>query len=182
LVGNALVHQDLNEQGSSVKVEIYADRIEISNPGLPVLDVERFIDEDRSRNLQLAAEMRRFNLYEGRGQGMDEVVTLIELHQLPPYSVRLGTQQTTVVLSRYRQLKDLTQEEKVAAVYQHCVLRYVTNRITNNESVRDRFQIDTKNSALATRLLSEAVKAGRIRLVDASVGYRSWRYVPYWGQ
>lgn len=182
LVGNALVHQDLNEQGSSVKVEIYADRIEISNPGLPVLDVERFIDEDRSRNLQLAAEMRRFNLYEGRGQGMDEVVTLIELHQLPPYSVRLGTQQTTVVLSRYRQLKDLTQEEKVAAVYQHCVLRYVTNRITNNESVRERFQIDTKNSALATRLLSEAVKAGRIRLVDASVGYRSWRYVPYWGQ
>ena len=37
-------------------------------------------------------------------------------------------------------------------------------------------------SALATRLLSEAVKAGRIRLVDATVGYRSWRYVPHWGQ
>lgn len=182
LVGNALVHQDLNEHGSSVKVEIYSDRIEISNPGLPVLDVERFIDEDKSRNLQLAAEMRRFNLYEGRGQGMDEVVSLIELHQLPPYSVRLGTRQTTVVLSRYRPLKDLTQEEKVAAVYQHCVLRYVTNRITNNESVRERFQIDTKNSALATRLLGDAVKAERIRLVDPSVGYRSWRYVPHWGQ
>lgn len=182
LVGNALVHQDLNEQGSSVKVEIYSDRIEISNPGLPVLDVERFIDEDQSRNLQLAAEMRRFNLYEGRGQGMDEVVSLIELHQLPPYSVRLGTRQTTVVLSRYRPLKDLTQEEKIAAVYQHCVLRYVTNRITNNESVRERFQIDTKNSALATRLLGDAVKADRIRLVDPSVGYRAWRYVPYWGQ
>lgn len=182
LVGNALVHQDLNEHGSSVKLEIYSDRIEISNPGLPLLDVERFIDEDKSRNLQLAAEMRRFNLYEGRGQGMDEVVSLIELHQLPPYSVRLGTRQTTVVLSRYRPLKDLTQEEKIAAVYQHCVLRYVTNRITNNESVRERFQIDTKNSALATRLLGDAVKAERIRLVDPSVGYRSWRYVPHWGQ
>lgn len=182
LVGNALVHQDLDEHGSSTKVEVYSDRIEISNPGLPVLDVERFIDEDQSRNLQLAAEMRRFNLYEGRGQGMDEVVSLIELHQLPPYSVRLGTRQTTVVLSRYRPLKDLTQEEKVAAVYQHCVLRYVTNRITNNESVRERFQIDTKNSALATRLLGDAVKAERIRLVDPSVGYRSWRYVPHWGQ
>jgi hypothetical protein len=62
------------------------------------------------------------------------------------------------------------------------VLRYVTNRITNNESVRERFQIDTKNSALATRLLGDAVKADRIRLVDPSVGYRAWRYVPYWGQ
>lgn len=181
LVGNALVHQDLNEHGSAVKVEVYADRIEISNPGLPVLDVERFIDEDRSRNLQLAAEMRRFNLYEGRGQGMDEVVSLIELHQLPPYTVRLGSRQTTVVLSRYRPLKDLTQEERIAAVYQHCVLRYVTNRITNNESVRERFGIDAKNAALATRLLGDAVKADRIRLVDPSVGYRSWRYVPHWG-
>jgi ATP-dependent DNA helicase RecG len=182
LVGNALVHQDLNEHGSAVKVEIYSDRIEISNPGLPVLDVERFIDEDKSRNLQLAAEMRRFNLYEGRGQGMDEVVSLIEIHQLPPYEVRLGTRQTTVILSRYRPLKELTQEEKINAVYQHCVLRYVTNRLTNNESVRERFKIDAKNSAVATRLLGDAVKAGRIRLVDASAGYRSWRYVPYWGQ
>lgn len=181
LVGNALVHQDLNEHGSSVKVEIFSDRIEISNPGLPVLDVERFIDEDRSRNLQLAAEMRRFNLYEGRGQGMDEVVSLIELHQLPPYGVRLGTRQTTVVLSRYRPLKNLTQEEKMSAVYQHCVLRYVTNRITNNESIRERFKVDAKNAAVATRLLGDAVKAGQIRLVDPSAGYRSWRYVPFWG-
>lgn len=182
LVGNALVHQDLNENGSSVKVEIYSDRIEISNPGLPVLDVERFIDEDQSRNLQLAAEMRRFNLYEGRGQGIDEVVSLIELHQLPPYAVRLGTRQTTVVLSRYRPLKELTQEEKLSAVYQHCVLRYVTNRITNNESIRERFKIDTKNAAVATRLLGDAVKADKIRLVDPAAGYRSWRYVPTWGQ
>ena len=30
--------------------------------------------------------------------------------------------------------------------------------------------------------VGDAVKAGRIRLVDASVGYRSWRYVPHWGQ
>lgn len=181
LVGNALVHQDMNEYGSSVKVEIYSDRIEISNPGSPLLDVERFIDEDQSRNLQLAAEMRRFNLYEGRGQGMDEVVSLIELHQLPPYAVRLGTRQTTVVLSRYRPLKDLTQEEKLAAVYQHCVLRYVTNRITNNESIRERFKIDTKNAAVATRLWGDAVKAGHIRLADPAAGYRSWRYVPFWG-
>ena len=36
----------MNEYGSSVKVEIYSDRIEISNPGSPLLDVERFIDED----------------------------------------------------------------------------------------------------------------------------------------
>jgi len=152
------------------------------NPGSPVLDIERFIDEDQSRNLQLAAEMRRFNLYEGRGQGMDEVVAQIELHQLPPYAVRLGTRQTTVVLSRYRPLKDLTQEEKLSAVYQHCVLRYVTNRITNNESIRERFKIDTKNAAVATRLLGDAVKAEQIRLVDPSAGYRSWRYVPFWGQ
>jgi len=86
------------------------------------------------------------------------------------------------VLSCYRPLKDLTQEEKLSAVYQHCVLRYVTNRITNNESLRERFKIDTKNAAVATRLLGDAVKAEQIRLVDPSAGCRSWRYVPFWGQ
>jgi ATP-dependent DNA helicase RecG len=110
------------------------------------------------------------------------VVSLIELHQLPPYVVRLGTRQTTVVLSSYRPLKDLTQEEKMTAVYQHCVLRYVTNRITNNESIRERFKVEAKNSAVATRLLGDAVKTGQIRLVDPYAGYRSWRYVTSWGQ
>jgi ATP-dependent DNA helicase RecG len=44
LVANALIHQDFAIGGSSMMVEIYSNRVEISNPGEPVVPVERFID------------------------------------------------------------------------------------------------------------------------------------------
>lgn len=50
LVANALIHQDFTETGMSVMVEIYDDRMEISNPGLPFIWPDRFIDEYQSRN------------------------------------------------------------------------------------------------------------------------------------
>ena len=39
LVANALIHQDFSIFGTSPTVEIYSDRIEITNPGKPLIDV-----------------------------------------------------------------------------------------------------------------------------------------------
>lgn len=180
VIANAIVHQDLTEQGTQITVEIYDDRIEVTNPGLPVLPVDRFIDENQSRNERLADALRQLGICEERGHGMDAVVTQIELHQLPPYRFRLGTRHTTIVLSRYKFLRDLSPDERVNAVYQHCVLRFVTNQITNNESIRERFKIDKKNSAMASRLLGEAVTAKVIRASDPNAANKLMRYVPYW--
>ena len=58
LVANALIHQDLSVGGTSVMIEIYSNRLEISNPGEPVVPVERFIDGYQSRNERLASLMR----------------------------------------------------------------------------------------------------------------------------
>lgn len=58
LIANALVHQDFSSSGASVMIEMYDDRVEISNPGLPPIKVERFIDEYRSCNERLAELMR----------------------------------------------------------------------------------------------------------------------------
>jgi ATP-dependent DNA helicase RecG len=44
LLANALIHQDFLMSGASVMIEIYSDRVEISNPGEPLVPVERFID------------------------------------------------------------------------------------------------------------------------------------------
>ncbi len=180
IIGNAIVHQDLTERGTSITVEIYDDRVEVTNPGLPILGVDRFIDENQSRNEKFASSLRQLGICEERGQGMDAVVSEIEVHQLPPYQCRLGERHTTLVLSRYKALKALTLDERVRAVYQHCCLRFVTNQITNNESIRSRFKIDKKNSATASRLLGEAVEAGVIRAADGDAAYKLMRYVPYW--
>ena len=60
LVANALIHQDFTITGAGPMVEIFADRMEITNPGEPLVDTLRFIDTPpRSRNEDLAALMRR---------------------------------------------------------------------------------------------------------------------------
>ena len=180
LVGNAIVHQDLRETGTGITVEIFDDRIEVTNPGLPILPVDRFIDENQSRNERFAATLRSLRVCDERGHGIDEVVRHIEVFQLPPFFCRLGTRHTTVILSRYKQLRELAPDERNQAVYQHCCLRYVNNRITNNESIRERFGIEKQNSAQATRLLNEAVAKRLIRLADPDAAHKLKRYVPYW--
>ena len=70
LIANALIHQDFNVGGASVMVEIYSDRVEISNPGEPVVPVERFIDGYQSRNERLADFMRRVGICEEKSSGI----------------------------------------------------------------------------------------------------------------
>lgn len=89
LIANALVHQDFLATGTSVMIEMYSDRIEISNPGIPPIKVERFIDENRSRNEQLAELMRRFYICEEKGSGIDKVVSAAEMYQLPAPDFRV---------------------------------------------------------------------------------------------
>lgn len=84
LVANALIHQDFSITGVSPMVELFADRVEITNPGEPLMDTDRFVDTPpRSRNEALAALMRRFGICEERGSGWDKVVFQTELYQLP---------------------------------------------------------------------------------------------------
>ena len=59
-------------------------------------------------------------------------------------------------------------------------LRYVNNRITNNEAIRERFGIEKQNSAQANRILNEAVAKNLIRLADPDAAHKIKRYVPYW--
>ncbi len=54
LVANALIHQDFESRGNNVMIEIYDNRIAISNPGIPIIKADRFIDEYQSRNEKLA--------------------------------------------------------------------------------------------------------------------------------
>jgi predicted HTH transcriptional regulator len=48
-------------------IEIFDTRIEITNPGSPLIDIDRFIDyPPKTRNERLASLMRRMNICEER--------------------------------------------------------------------------------------------------------------------
>lgn len=90
LLANALIHQDFNLTGTGPLVELFEDRLEITNPGTPLIDTLRFIDEPpRSRNEALAAFMRRLNICEERGSGIDKVIRSVEVFQLPAPDFRV---------------------------------------------------------------------------------------------
>ncbi len=181
LVANALIHQDFSITGSGPMVEIFDDRMEITNPGLPLVDTARMLDSPpRSRNEALASLMRRMGICEERGSGVDKVVSQAEFYQLPAPAFEVVGDSTRSTLFAPRSLTQMDQADRVRAVYLHACLRYVQREFMTNSSLRERFGIDTKNSATASRLIKEALGAGMVRLHDPDAAPKLRRYVPSW--
>jgi predicted HTH transcriptional regulator len=181
LVANAIIHQDFFVTGAGPMVEVFADRIEITNPGNPLVDTRRFVDTPpKSRNDALASLMRRFRICEERGSGIDKVVFQVELFQLPAPLFEAPEGFTRAVLFAHRPLAAMDRAHRIRACYLHACLRHVMRQAVTNTSVRERFGIEEQNAALASRLLNEAVDDGVIVVRDPSVGTRSRSYLPYW--
>ena len=181
LVANALIHQDFFVTGAGPMVEIFEDRIEITNPGASLVDTRRLVDSPpRSRNEAVASLMRRIGICEERGSGWDKVVFQSEVYQLPAPLAEVVEDHTRVVLFGPRALSRMDRAERVRAVYFHACLRYVNGDYLTNTSLRQRFGIDARNSARASRLIAEAIGAGAIVPDDPSAGPKFMRYVPEW--
>jgi len=181
LVANALIHQDFFVTGAGPMVEIFDDRIEITNPGQPLVDTQRFMDTPpRSRNEALASLMRRFRICEERGSGIDKVVSQVELFQLPAPLFESPEGFTRTVLFAHKPLSAMDRADRVRACYLHACLRYVTRQPMTNASLRERFGIAPANKATASRLIREALEAGMIRLVSENVADKLRAYVPFW--
>jgi len=127
LIANALIHQDYTVTGMGPMVEVFDDRIEITNPGAPLGDINRLLDQPpRSRNEALAAFMRRIGLCEERGGGVDKVVFETELYQLPPPRWEVSGQAFRAILFAHKELREMDKQARVHACYLHASLRYVT--------------------------------------------------------
>lgn len=181
LLANALIHQDFHETGAGPMLEIFDDRVEITNPGEPLVATERFLDTSpKSRNEGLASLMRRFGICEERGTGIDKVVNEIERRHNPPPLFEVPPGSTRTVLFAHRNARDMDNAEKIRAVYQHACLRYVNRDYLTNASLRERFDIRENNRAWVSRLIRVAVQAGVIVPFDPSAAPRMMRYVPWW--
>lgn len=182
LVANAIIHQDFSIGGSSPMVEIFDNRIEITNPGKPIISTLRFIDHSpQSRNELLARAMRRTKICEERGSGIDKVVFECELHQLPAPNFISGDNYTRVILYGPKTLRQMDKQDKIRACYQHCALKIVSGEFMTNQSLRERFGIEEKNYSIVSRIIGDGIDAGLIRLYDEdNKAKRYTKYVPWW--
>jgi len=181
LAVNALIHQDFSMTGTGPMVEIFEDRIEISNPGIPLIDTLRFIDEPpQSRNEDLAALMRRMNICEERGSGVDKVIFHVELFQLPAPEFLVTSGHTRAILFAPRDLSEMDSKDRIRACYQHACLRYVSNEQMTNASFRTRLGVESKNYAKVSRIIRDTVDEKLVRAVDPETSNRYMKYVPFW--
>lgn len=179
LIANALIRQDMTITGAGPLIEMFDDRLEITNPGQPLIQPERFLDSPpRSRNEMLASLMRRMRLCEEQGTGIDKVIWAVELHQSPPPDFRREDEAVRVVLFAPRGFADMTPDERIRACYQHAALKHVSGQRMKNATLCERFGIEKRNAAQASAVIGQALKAGLIRSADPE--HPRAGYVPFW--
>jgi len=181
IVANALIHQDFSVTGTGPVVEIFENRIEVTNSGIPLVDVRRIIDNPpKSRNEKLAALMRRLRMCEELGTGWDKIVITCELYQLPAPKIELFEDSTRVTLFSEMPFSNISMEDKLWACYLHACIKHVQGEQLTNSSLRERFGLENSASASISRLIKEAVKMEIIKPLDPATAPRYMKYIPIW--
>lgn len=181
-LANALIHQNLWQNGMYVMVEIFSDRIEMTNPGAPLVDVNRFIDTPpKSRNERIALLMRLFDICEQRGSGVDRAIMAIENAFLPAPEFVRGEDCTKVFIYPKKTFAQMTKEDRIRACYQHCCLKYMEKEKMTNQSFRERMGIEEKNYPMVSKLIKETCNTGLIKEYQPENKSRKFTsYIPYW--
>ncbi|WP_460797786.1 ATP-binding protein [Microbacterium sp. GXF0217] len=179
-LANALVHQDLDERGVQITIEIFEDRIEIRNPGKPLIDVRRFVDDTRARNPELAEIMRLANICEIRGSGVDRALLAIEDLTRPAPDFNAGDSATTIVLHKERSFDEMNIDERVWAAFLHASVRYAASDSLTNSSLRRRFGLPDSKATVVSQAIAAAVELQILKLDPRSGSSRRHaRYLPF---
>ena len=131
----------------------------------------------------LAGLMRRLNVCEERGSGIDKVIFEIEYYQLPAPEFTCSENHTKVVMFAHRKFSEMDRQDRIRACYQHACLLHVSNRIMTNATLRERFSIAEHNYSIASRIIADAIKAKLIKPQDPENTSRAHaRYLPFWAR
>lgn len=181
-IANALVHQDFGITGMPVTIEIFSNRISITNAGAPLNNINRLIDlPPQSRNEEIAQMMFNLGICERRGSGVDRAIAATEEMFLPPVKFTKGEQHTRVFMFPQKSLKEMTKQEKIQACYQHACLKYEDNEKINNQSLRERFELSKNEVSVVSRIISDTVDAGLIKAADIETASRKYMtYIPFY--
>jgi ATP-dependent DNA helicase RecG len=165
-VSNAVAHRSYEDHGRSIRVLVRRDRLEIESPGgLPEpVTVDNIREMNVARNIHVIKLLRRFNLAEDSGRGVDVMIDgMAEALLDPPEFVDLGH---TVCVTLPIRGAITTQEkawifdvERGGAIRpQDRVLLVLAARgeALTNERVRELLGVDSRDARAALRRLRDA--------------------------
>lgn len=180
-IANAIIHQDFFIAGTGPVIEIFDNRIEVTNPGTPLVEIMRIIDNPpKSRNEKLAAFMRRLRMCEELGRGWDRMVITCERQYLPAPRIQIYQDSTKVSLFSHYEFSNISMEDKLWSTYLHACIRYVEGEALTNSSLRERFGLKDTYSGSISRLIKEAMANKWIKPLDSTTARRYMKYIPFW--
>ena len=182
LLANAMIHQDLQQRVTNPMVDVFKNRIEFSNAGAPLVAIERIVDSvPVSRNENIAGFMHKCGICEERGSGYDKIVEATGKNELlAPRIENQNNQFTKAILFAKVPFELTTKEDRIRTCYMQACLVYVNFEGISNSDIRKIFGLGEKEKAKASRLLTSAVEAGYIKVMDSDTALRYKKYIPYW--
>jgi len=144
LLVNAVAHRDYSQQGDTIHLHIFADRLEVHSPGgLPgPVTLSNLLESRFSRNAVIAQVLSDLGFVERLGYGLNRVLTAVKQNNLPaPKFEELGGAFRVTLFSQSAQkqrsvLPDLSiYAEHDLNPRQQRALSYLAenNRITNSD-------------------------------------------------
>lgn len=180
-IANSLIHQDLYITGAGPVLEIFDNRIEVTNPGTPLIDIMRIIDNPpKSRNEKMASLMRRMKMCEELGRGWDRMVLACEVQFMPAPRIEIFEESTKVTIFSEIEFRNIPADDKIWSCYLHACLMYIQGDALTNTSLRDRFGLKDTSAGSISRLIKETVDKNRIKAIDPTTAKRYMRYIPIW--
>ena len=126
--------------------------------------------------------MRRMNICEERGSGIDKVFFYVEMFQLPAPDFVVTDSHTKAILFAYKEFAKMSKADRIRACYQHAGLQFISHDHMTNKSLRKRFAIDDANYPMASRIIKDTLGVKLIKPLDPDNKSRKHaKYVPYWG-
>ncbi len=182
LLANIMVHQSLEQRGTNPMVEIFSNRIEFSNTGTPLIDINRIVDTvPVSRNENMAGFMHKCGICEERGSGYDKVIRATGKEKLlAPMIINQSNQFTKTVLFSKIPFDLITKEDRIRTCYMQSCLAYVEFNSISNADIRELFDLDDKDKVKASRIIKDTLIAGLIKPLDPETAPRYMKYIPIW--
>lgn len=182
LIANIMIHQAIEQKGTSPMVELFKDRIEFSNAGSPLVSIDRIVDTvPISRNENLAGFMHKCGICEERGSGFDKIVYATSKNSmLAPKIENQSDKFTKVTLYLKAPFDLISKEDRIRTCYMQACFVYVNGESITNNSLRELFDISDKDKYKASRIIKDTLEAKLIKPVDENTAPRYMKYIPFW--
>lgn len=76
----------------------------------------------------------------------------------------------------------MTKEERIQACYQHTCLLYEDKMAVTNQTMRERFGLDSKGTSMISHIIADTLESGLIKYENPGLSSKRYAtYIPFYG-